>query len=94
MLNHLSVQFRSRSRRLHAAACLAIILSVASVLASHPVLAAIPSPQTRIAPKPSDGGWPREYQAGSLAFTVYQPQVESWDQTTLVARSAVAVESM
>jgi len=94
MLNHLSVQFRSRSRRLHAAACLAIILSVASVLASHPVLAAIPSPQTRIAPKPSDGGWPREYQAGSLAFTVYQPQVESWDQTTLVARSAVAVESI
>ena len=26
----------------------------------------------------NDQGWPRECQSGSITFTVYQPQVESW----------------
>src|SRR4051812_26259196 len=35
-------------------------------------------------------GWPRQYQSGQLTFTVYQPQVDSWDRATLRARAAVA----
>src|ERR1043165_1433640 len=41
---------------------------------------------------PSDGGWPRQYTADQTTFTVYQPQVESWDQALLTARAAVAVQ--
>lgn len=44
------------------------------------------------APPDSQQGWPREYQSGQLTFSVYQPQVESWDQATLSARAAVSVQ--
>src|SRR5262245_22136713 len=39
-----------------------------------------------------DAGWPRRVQDGDLTLTVYQPQVESWDELTLKLRAAVSVE--
>jgi hypothetical protein len=37
--------------------------------------------------------WPREATEGGRTFTVYQPQIETWDGTRLHARAAVSVES-
>ena len=42
---------------------------------------------------PADPGWPRSLSANGQAFTVYQPQLDSWDGFTLEAHAAVAVES-
>ena len=40
----------------------------------------------------SEPGWPREYQVNQFTFTVYQPQVETWDHVNLTSRAAVAVQ--
>jgi len=40
----------------------------------------------------NDQGWPRECQSGSITFTVYQPQVESWKARALSGRAAVSVK--
>lgn len=40
----------------------------------------------------NDHGWPREFQSGSITFTVYQPQVESWKARALSGRTAVSVK--
>lgn len=40
---------------------------------------------------PLQEGWPKEIKNGENTFTVYQPQLESWSDNTLEARSAVAV---
>jgi hypothetical protein len=37
--------------------------------------------------------WPRVVVNGLATNTIYQPQVESWDGTNLIARSAVAVQT-
>ena len=47
-----------------------------------PVAAGCARPQT----------WPRQFQSGTTAFTVYQPQVESWQWRTLAGRVAVSVK--
>jgi hypothetical protein len=36
--------------------------------------------------------WPRQFQSGTTAFTVYQPQVESWQWRNLSGRVAVSVK--
>src|SRR5215831_15010327 len=36
--------------------------------------------------------WPRVIQQGDLTFTVYQPQIDTFDDTVLEARAAVQVE--
>jgi hypothetical protein len=38
-----------------------------------------------------DAGWPRAFTSGGTAFSVYQPQIESWTGNKLAARAAVAV---
>jgi len=40
---------------------------------------------------PSGDAWPREFDHANAHFVVYQPQVDSWKDNRLVARSAVAV---
>ena len=40
----------------------------------------------------NDQGWPREFQGGSITFTVYQPQVESWKARALSGRAVVSVK--
>jgi hypothetical protein len=49
-----------------------------------------PVPETAA---PTDGDWPRVFVSGSTTNTIYQPQVDSWDGTTLSARNAVAIQS-
>ena len=78
MKNNLA-RFRARWGGLQPVACLAIILGTASVSAAQAAVSALPLPQTPVKSASSDGGWPREYQAGQLTFTIYQSQVESWD---------------
>ena len=63
------------------------------------------SPAPRPAPPATAGGaaasregavnapWPREATEGGRTFTVYQPQIETWDGARLHARAAVSVES-
>ncbi len=40
-----------------------------------------------------DPGWPREVKTGNLTFTIYQPQLDSWDGNKLNARAAVSVKT-
>jgi hypothetical protein len=42
---------------------------------------------------PADVGWPRAITAGDLTVTLYQPQVESWDENQIRSRAAVAVQT-
>jgi hypothetical protein len=56
------------------------------------------TPTTTGAPAASRAGtvnapWPREAMEGGRTFTVYQPQIDSWDGTRLHARAAISVES-
>ncbi len=56
------------------------------------------TPTTAAGPAASREGtgnapWPREATEGGRTFTVYQPQIETWDGTRLHARAAVSVES-
>src|SRR5262249_9306210 len=36
--------------------------------------------------------WPRQFQSGSLTFTVYQPQLDRWQGRDLSGRAAVSVK--
>src|SRR5208337_1551075 len=38
-----------------------------------------------------DSGWPQVIQSGGDTITIYQPQIESWQDNLLKARSAVSV---
>src|SRR5262245_46720825 len=53
----------------------------------------VPLPALAQAPAP-DGAptWPRQYQSGGTAITVYQPQLESWKMRDLSGRAAVSVK--
>jgi hypothetical protein len=51
----------------------------------------IASDRTTSAEPPADLGWPRIFSSNGQAFTVYQPQLDSWDGFTLNAHAAVAL---
>ena len=42
----------------------------------------------------ADAGWPRQLQSGTTTFSVYQPQVDSWEGNRLMTRAAVAVRDI
>ncbi|HZU96852.1 MAG TPA: hypothetical protein VFF73_09185 [Planctomycetota bacterium] len=50
----------------------------------------VPPPETPADPN----SWPRVFDEAGERFTIYQPQIESWDGVRLVARSAVSVEQI
>ncbi len=52
---------------------------------------AIGAPRTGAepAPAPTREGWPRAFVADGVGFEVYEPQVQSWDGTALMADSVV-----
>jgi len=52
--------------------------------------AAAPS-KADAAPRPVDGGWPREVKTSAGAITVYQPQLDTWDGATLAFYAAFAL---
>jgi len=56
-----------------------------------PVSAQVPAAATDSAADSADAGWPRELKSGSTTFSVYQPQVDSWNGDRLATRAAVAV---
>ncbi len=35
-------------------------------------------------------GWPRSFTSGGVTYTVYQPQLRSWDQVQLTTQAVVA----
>ena len=37
--------------------------------------------------------WPRHFESGNSEFTIYQPQLDTWNGHTLTARAAVAVKA-
>ncbi len=74
--------------------------------ATAPQSAAAPAPDASVAATPAavatapaseeaaaDTGWPKILSANGQGFTVYQPQLDSWDGFTLEAHAAVAMES-
>jgi len=40
----------------------------------------------------ADLGWPRSFTSGGVTYTVYQPQLRSWDQVQLIAQAVVATQ--
>src|SRR5262245_12718164 len=54
----------------------------------------VPLPALAQAPPAPAGApaWPRQYQSGGIAVTVYQPQLESWKMRDLSGRAAVSVK--
>jgi len=72
-------------RLLIVAACLVGLAAVSlSAWAQDPTPA-----DSTAAPKDA---WPRQSSVDGLAITVYQPQVESWVNNLLTARSAVSLQ--
>ncbi len=70
----------------------AIILA-AALAAASPITAQVEG-RTVFSPPPvppADSGWPRIVPTGADTFTVYQPQLESWEGNQLAARMAVSV---
>ena len=55
--------------------------------------AALPAETPNAAPAAQPHSWPRVFQEGADTLTLYQPQIEKWDDTTITFRAAVAVES-
>jgi hypothetical protein len=41
----------------------------------------------------TDNGWPRTFPAGDLQITMYQPQVDSWQDDRIQSRAAVSVKT-
>jgi hypothetical protein len=64
--------------------------SVALLLISLLVLPIVPSRGFGQTPQATAGNqaWPREVQSGSITFTVYQPQLDSWRGLDLSGRAA------
>src|SRR5215470_7853557 len=70
--------------------CLA--LGVAVVLAaSLPPLIALAQPQPPPAAEVTPDPWPRTFNLGGAKYTLYQPQLKSWDGRNLQAFAAVSV---
>jgi hypothetical protein len=44
------------------------------------------------APAAQPLNWPRTFQQGPDTLTMYQPQIEKWDDTTITFRAAIAIE--
>jgi hypothetical protein len=84
---------RSLSRRGCVLAFLVPVVTAATVAAAPPGPKASPpvAPAATAAPAPVDGGWPREVKTSAGTFTVYQPQLDSWDGATLSFYAAFAL---
>jgi len=50
-----------------------------------------PARPAALEPRPSDGGWPREIDTVQIHLVIYQPQVDTWKDNRIEARSAVIV---
>ena len=48
-----------------------------------------PKPKNQAQTKPSESSWPRTFTSGTNAFTIYQPQVDKWDENLIGLYCAV-----
>lgn len=82
--------FRSARRVARAASAAAIFVLAGGLIPLHSIAQA----QQADAPAAlaTDPGWPRDYTTDQYTFTVFEPQVESWDASVLTGKSAVAVQ--
>ena len=70
---------------------LAVVLALA--LIAPAVRAQDEAPPADAAPVSAELQWPRVIEDGDITFTVYQPQIDKFDDTVLEARAAVQVET-
>src|SRR5688572_9810704 len=88
--------------------CLLIALHLAGCTSKKEEFQALPPPTTTVtAPatagtpgQPADpaavadpDAWPRSVKQDGATYTIYQPQLDSWDGVTLKARTAAAVQA-
>ena len=60
---------------------------------SEPLLAQDPADAADTAPAEEEMQWPRVVEVGDTTFSIYQPQVDVFDDARLEARAAVEVET-
>jgi hypothetical protein len=73
-----------------------LVFAAASAIASPAVLKAQEDDGNGGQPRsatPADNGWPQIVQSDENTVTVYQPQIESWDDNVFKARAAVSVRT-
>ena len=68
--------------------CLALGAVVGSVLAQAPAT----SPATQAAAPGTGDRWPKTAQLDGATYTVYQPQLDSWDTYDMAVHAAVSVQ--
>ena len=62
--------------------------------AQQPGLPDAPKPKENIAqPAASESGWPRTFTSGVNTFTIYQPQVDKWNENLIDLYSAVELKA-
>jgi len=79
---------------------LAVSLLLRSVMAQQPLpdtpkakLPAANAPSAKAPPKrPSESGWPRIFSSGTDTFTMYPPQVDTWDANLITLYCAVELD--
>jgi hypothetical protein len=76
-------------RRFELTLCL-VVLFFSGPLVIAQIPGTTPSSQEE---SPIDTGWPRVAKSGNLTVTLYQPQLQTWNQYTLKAYGAVLIES-
>jgi hypothetical protein len=70
---------------------LSVVVALAlSTLPVHPLAAQAPPPQAASAPANPDP-WPKSAVHAGATYTLFQPQLDSWDQFNLSAHAAVSV---
>lgn len=76
------------------AVLLSAFLAVGRLYAAEPPSPAptTPAETPGAAPAAQPLTWPRVFQEGAETLTMYQPQIEKWDDTTITFRAAIAVE--
>src|SRR5271157_2950906 len=73
---------------INAASVILLSMILFSALPSAPAWAQEKGDDTGSLP---DGGWPQVIQSSDNTITIYQPQIESWKDNLLKARSAVSI---
>jgi hypothetical protein len=80
-------------KRLHRATAAVLVPLLLAPVAGPGAWAQTAVPAQALAPGQTDRPWPRQAVGDGYVITVYQPQIDKWDGTTLEARAAVSVET-
>ena len=77
-------------RRFELTLCLVVLLFSGSLVIAQTPGTTPPSQQEEVA---VDTGWPRVAKSGNLTVTLYQPQLQTWDEYKVKAYGAVLIEA-